>query len=161
QRIAAAASASSRSPSEDSTTRVLGVVVGRNGARVEGAEISIDPGDRNHGLSCRSGAYGQFEIVGVPVVERAHVGATSCSSCLAGDVRLQPGFTDLGELVLREAVHLFGSVVDPEGKPLAGAHVSLSTVGRESTTDSSGRFDFDRVPTGRTELEFERSGFVL
>ncbi len=58
---------------------------------------------------------------------------------------------------------LSGSVLDPSGAAIAGAAVVLRTDAAsapiETKTDSSGSFHFDRVPSGKCEIEVRADGF--
>lgn len=54
-----------------------------------------------------------------------------------------------------------GRVVDARsGAPMAGADVSIAALSRTTTTDSSGRFTFDALPTGTHTLAVRRIGFA-
>jgi Ca-activated chloride channel family protein len=55
-----------------------------------------------------------------------------------------------------------GVVLDPAGKPIAGATVELriaSTIERRGATNSRGEFRFERVPSGSYEVHAEKPGF--
>src|SRR5271169_354065 len=57
-----------------------------------------------------------------------------------------------------------GRILDPQGVPVAGAHVKLSnsagTVARESTSDAQGNFILDAVSPGEYQLTAESDAFV-
>lgn len=55
---------------------------------------------------------------------------------------------------------LSGVVVDQLGRPVSGAQIALTTLGRSMRTTEAGAFRFDSVGPGRYELEFRRIGFT-
>jgi Carboxypeptidase regulatory-like domain len=59
------------------------------------------------------------------------------------------------------AVRVTGSVTDPLSMPIPGADVRLYSLDRilQTTSDSSGRFKFDAVPTGTYEFDVLAPGF--
>jgi hypothetical protein len=63
-----------------------------------------------------------------------------------------------------EVSKLSGRVLDPQGVPISGAHVKLTSLDgaapRETTTDSQGRFDFGEVGAGTYRLGAEISSFA-
>ena len=61
----------------------------------------------------------------------------------------------------QEAVRVTGSVSDPLSNPIPGADISLFSLDRilQTTSDSSGHFTFDVVPTGKYEFEVLAQGF--
>jgi hypothetical protein len=70
----------------------------------------------------------------------------------------------LGSLVLSAQAPLAsvsGTVRDAEtGAPIAGVVVSLPSLGRITLSDSLGRYDLDRVPSGPQELAARRMGYA-
>ena len=59
------------------------------------------------------------------------------------------------------SISVTGSVSDQLSAPIAGAHISLYSLDRilQTKSDSSGRFKFDAVPTGKYEFEVLAQGF--
>lgn len=57
-----------------------------------------------------------------------------------------------------------GKILDPQGVPVAGAHLKLVNAGgnliRESTGDSQGNFTLDGVDPGEYQLRGESDSFV-
>ncbi|HYV25293.1 MAG TPA: carboxypeptidase-like regulatory domain-containing protein [Pyrinomonadaceae bacterium] len=61
-----------------------------------------------------------------------------------------------------QAAHgVTGSVTDPLSVPIPGAEIRLYSLERilQTTSDSSGRFEFDAVPNGKYEFEVLAQGF--
>lgn len=62
--------------------------------------------------------------------------------------------------VIAQEVRWGGRVVeDRTGAPLAGVELSIAALSLRTTTDSSGRFAFDRLATGAHKLSARRIGF--
>jgi hypothetical protein len=61
----------------------------------------------------------------------------------------------------QESVGVTGSVSDPLSIPIPGADIRLYSLDRilQTTSDSSGRFRFDAVPTGKYEFDVLAPGF--
>jgi carboxypeptidase family protein len=53
-----------------------------------------------------------------------------------------------------------GSIVDASGKPVAGAVVTIDTV-LSATTDASGKFSIDKVPSGIVDYTIAATGFKI
>jgi hypothetical protein len=55
----------------------------------------------------------------------------------------------------QEPIKVTGSVTDPNSAPIPGAHISLYSLDRilQTTSDSSGHFQFNAVPAGKYEFE--------
>lgn len=60
-------------------------------------------------------------------------------------LNVQAGKTLIVDVVLTEAAHVRGKVVDEEGNPVTGAKVNA---GVSATTDAQGNYFIKRVPTG-------------
>jgi protocatechuate 3,4-dioxygenase beta subunit len=77
---------------------------------------------------------------------------------------------DLGDLTLTAGDNFLGRVVDPSGKPLAGAKVGLeesgssmmrgSTVNRKAVSDEAGYFRIGGLPTGKYRVQARSAGYV-
>src|SRR5437588_11910342 len=61
----------------------------------------------------------------------------------------------------QKIVRVTGSVSDPQSAPIGGASITLFSLDRilQTTSDSSGHFTFDAVPTGKYEFEVLAPGF--
>jgi len=61
----------------------------------------------------------------------------------------------------QKPITVIGSVADQNSAPIAGAHVTLYSLDRilQTTSDSSGRYQFDAVPAGTYEFEVLAQGF--
>ncbi len=55
---------------------------------------------------------------------------------------------------------LAGTVVGPDGKPLARAQVSVAGIGRTATTGAAGTFALDSLPSGTFGLDVRALGFA-
>ncbi|HKC24437.1 MAG TPA: carboxypeptidase-like regulatory domain-containing protein, partial [Thermoanaerobaculia bacterium] len=112
------------------------------------------------GLATFTAADGTYRLDGVPVQgagEAAYVvNAIDYARGLQGDTSLPP-VLDVGDDTPLAAPTIFlrgmtgsvtGVVLDPLGKPVAGAGVVLYAIA-ETTTDGSGRFSFEDVPIGK------------
>lgn len=60
----------------------------------------------------------------------------------------------------RGGARLTGTVRDDRGNPVAGAHVSIWSSGRNATTSDRGAFAIDSAPGGTHTLEIRALGFV-
>ncbi|MBL0939327.1 MAG: carboxypeptidase-like regulatory domain-containing protein [Gemmatimonadaceae bacterium] len=61
----------------------------------------------------------------------------------------------------QQASALVGSVLsDPDERPVVGATVELPTLGKRTTTDSSGSFRIDSVPAGKHALVVRAVGYA-
>ena len=58
-----------------------------------------------------------------------------------------------------QAAVISGTVVDPVGRPVAGARIAIAELGRAVLTDAQGRFSLGDVPRGRFTLLVSRTGF--
>jgi hypothetical protein len=118
----------------------------------------------------RTGSDGRFEIAGIPpgllAVELEHEGWQIVRPAL---VEIVAGETaDLGDLVLAEGARLEGRVLDPEGAPLPGATVALSTQSfftqssaARTRSDESGSFVLQGLAPGvQQTLEARAKGFA-
>jgi protocatechuate 3,4-dioxygenase beta subunit len=158
--------------------RVLGRVVEEAGRPVAGARIVFkkgepvftggsgeftipDPSTGVHDLRVYRPGFAPLILPSVEVAEK--------------DLRI-----DLGTLTLRKAIVLDGRVIDPEGKPVAGAKIVAGTLFRHMTdrlftheemkgmaepgaavTDAEGRFRIGEIlPGERFNLYVKRSGYV-
>jgi protocatechuate 3,4-dioxygenase beta subunit len=108
----------------------------------------------NSGMTFKVEAHGEFFA---PVT-------TEIAALTAGEE------VDLGTLTLTSGDRLVGRVLDPKGKPVAGAVVRLaesgssmmrgSTVSRKAKTDENGDYIIDGLPTGEYRVRAQSSGFL-
>ena len=83
-------------------------------------------------------------------------------------IELEPGEDRLLDLELLRGVAVSGTVLDPDGEPLAGAEVSAGggqpwfggRGGREAETDAEGRFALVAVQPGELTLEASLDGWL-
>ena len=61
------------------------------------------------------------------------------------------------DVVLAEAAHVRGKVVDESGNPVSGAKVNA---GGSATTDAQGNYLIKRVPTGARTITGEAAGYL-
>jgi carboxypeptidase family protein len=61
----------------------------------------------------------------------------------------------------QEPIKVTGSVTDPNSAPIPGARITLYSLDRilQTTSDSSGHFQFNAVPSGKYEFEVLSPGF--
>lgn len=66
-----------------------------------------------------------------------------------------------GSTHAQRPINVTGFVTDPNSAPIPGARISLYSLDRilQTTSDSSGHFRFDAVPTGNYEFEVLSPGF--
>lgn len=120
------------------------------------------PGERGT-IEATTDARGRFGFPQVPAAEiDLLAGRAGFTPLLARNRRMPPGqgTWELGRVVLRRGVSLSGRVVDPAGRPVAGAQIYrmatiaspelLATTLREeepdATTGADGRFSFGDLP---------------
>jgi len=71
---------------------------------------------------------------------------------------VQAGKTLIEDVVLTEAAHVRGKVVDEAGNPVSGAKVNAG--GSATTTDAQGNYLIKRVPTGTRTITGEATGYL-
>lgn len=143
---------------------VSGRVVTLHGEPIEGARIDWLGGDSGFGFAA-SDSNGHFQLWMTKPALYLSVSAHGFArmSLKVEELKLEKPDTDLGDLVLSEAVRIEGRVLSPDGVPLSGARIQRrdffwttswsTTDGSWSTTDGSfllfdtrGR-DFDKPLT--------------
>ena len=153
--------------------RVRGIVLGADGAPVQGAQVSLRPGlnaflgqitERKYRwLETSSDAQGRFDLPGVPAGSGYTISATAPTIALEEQLGLEVRAGQVTEVDLRchPGAVIGGRVIDGEGAPVAGANVAMvyldmsrllfSADGRAEpiTTDGEGRFRIERVAAGR------------
>ena len=65
-----------------------------------------------------------------------------------------------GLATAQNAAVLTGRIVDSAGKPIAGATVRVPQLERAATTDSTGQYRLEGLPTGRVTIVGEAPGFA-
>lgn len=73
-------------------------------------------------------------------------------------LNVQAGKTLIVDVVLTEAAHVRGKVVDEAGNPVSGAKVNAG--GLATTTDAQGNYFIKRVPTGTITITGEAAGYL-
>ena len=70
-------------------------------------------------------------------------------------------FTIVASTPGQELIKVTGAATDPQSTPIPGARISLYSLDRilQTTSDSSGRFQFNAVPSGKYEFEVLAPGF--
>ena len=146
--------------------RVEGIVTS-NGAPQPGAHVRITSGN-NFDTLTYTDSTGRYSIDGVPV-GRINATATLSGNFLTGtnggNLEGEGGSLTL-DVALRDSGRLTGHVVTAVGAaaaPLSLVTVQVGGVGGaklETTTDTEGAFEFDRVPAGFATLSAEVLGSI-
>lgn len=150
-----------------------GVAEGRPGPRMPGRGRSAES------PLARSGAEGRFQLRLVPgqplTLTVTHPDFVTAKVPL-GEIPPRMNRTGL-QVVLQKGLSSFGKVVDAEGRPIAGAQVSLyPDTGQKDlfvspfqqppeasppvATDAQGRFTIEHLEPGRFDLQAEARGFA-
>ncbi|UOK66124.1 carboxypeptidase-like regulatory domain-containing protein [Paenibacillus sp. OVF10] len=74
-------------------------------------------------------------------------------------LNVQAGKTLIVDVVLTEAAHVRGKVVDEAGNPVSGAKVNAGGLAT-TTTDAQGNYFIKRVPTGTITITGEAAGYL-
>ncbi|MGG4402609.1 carboxypeptidase-like regulatory domain-containing protein [Paenibacillus amylolyticus] len=74
-------------------------------------------------------------------------------------LNVQAGKTLIVDVVLTEAAHVRGKVVDEAGNPVSGAKVNAGG-SATATTDAQGNYFIKRVPTGTRTITGEAAGYL-
>ena len=156
-------------------TPLEGIVVNPTGQPVANAEVTLG-GGYGYGNSIppiRTDAAGRFQF-GIKPGTKANLVATHPGFGPAG-VKAEVGTAPQRvTLTLPPAATLNGQVVNPSGKPLARARVTLTwqpdkldptnyramPVGLEIQTDADGRFAWPEAPPGAVQAEVYASGYT-
>jgi protocatechuate 3,4-dioxygenase beta subunit len=174
---------------EPSTGRIVqleatlaGQVVDPEGRPVAGASVTAYPTEsewttlRPEARATRAGAEGRFLLNGLPqkkayrlFVQAQGFVPTWWETALG---KPGPGAPPV-RIVLSPGVVFTGRIVDPDGRPIAGADLALSTAadglegtgasmssGMKASSETSGRFRFEHVGTGAFSLQVTRPGFA-
>jgi RNA polymerase sigma factor (sigma-70 family) len=114
------------------TGEVRGKVVGERARPAVGAEVEAfwdfderGPGTGHHRLKVRTGAEGRFVIPGVPEGAEVSLSARYRELRTPGPRSTVPGEAVILHLTQSSGVALSGLVLDPAGRPIAGAVVHL------------------------------------
>jgi len=163
---------------------VKGTVVNSNGTPV--ATFSVHPSPKGGTKASKQldarpfrGAAGQgaFEYTGIPPgLYDINFRSSGYAVQTVPDVQVSNGVLDLGRVVLEEGGIISGFVVDPQGRPIAGADVrvvggasrfqSPSLGARNSSnpsrtaTDSRGVFEFRNLRSGVVSLQVKADSYV-
>jgi thiol-disulfide isomerase/thioredoxin len=146
---------------------LAGRVVDAAGKPVSEATITRNREWRNPAASLTSDTNGHFKIINLKPGEMY---LTVQAKHLAGQTRLLTLSNAMPELKIEMAPGkvLQGKVMDPAGKPIAGASAQMDRLELgpmefewSATTDGDGRFAWDSAPAGEHPYSFSASGFHL
>ncbi|HEX4964332.1 MAG TPA: carboxypeptidase regulatory-like domain-containing protein [Thermoanaerobaculia bacterium] len=119
--------------------------------------------DRLPPAKARSDAKGRFEVPGLSggVFDLA-VGARGFGSVLVRGIMVGQGREDLGTVILPPGTGLEGIVIDPDGQPISGAKVSVSSSPSEDLeTGADGRFTLTGLKDGEiVTVRVTRTGYL-
>ena len=144
---------------------VDGLVLDGNGWPATGCEVefqSLQPPPAGAELPSApvrvtSGPFGKFEVPRLPAGPTQYAARARDGGRLRGTVELRAGQRHALQLSVRPPSLLRGTVVDENGKALAGTRVAVdaaaSIAGAATTTDADGRFQFDQVGPGLVQVE--------
>ena len=139
---------------------VRGRVIDEHEAPVAGATVCTYPRKRNQ---TTTDAKGRFRLGSLdPQKERTRVSALM-SGFVTASVRVEPDSAETElELVLMRGASLSGRVVTEDGRPIAGAQVSVGYLPSSSggQTDELGAFSLDVVPEGSNRIWALRQGWA-
>ena len=144
---------------------ITGKVTDDDGHPLGGARLTV--GGAIHEIVARvwSDFDGTFTLSGVPAGEAVvtvHL-AEYAPHLLVVDA--DPKIPAALDIVLSPAVQVAGRVVDPDGKPVLGAHVMAerwkghATLALQAMTDENGRFTILDAPTGEFTVRVSARGF--
>ncbi|MEX1024654.1 MAG: carboxypeptidase-like regulatory domain-containing protein [Planctomycetota bacterium] len=166
-----------------------GMVVDTGGDRVAGAEVRVwltPEVDEEPDALVFSEPDGSFRVprVGPKFVAAAKTESLACRKGLRGEMTPSTRCEGL-ELVVAPAAALHGTVVDPTGRPIEGAHITLGTglhshashqgtsvpgitwfhglggaVLEKVITNANGEFRIEGQPAGKTQVLVEAAGLV-
>jgi hypothetical protein len=138
----------------DEGATVSGRVTREDGAPARDVHVSCEL------VSTRTDSNGRYRIVGV------HPGPIAVQTEGASTLKdIEPHQHLVVDLIIATRTHhLRGVVVGPDGAPVWGATVDVSTgefgLGPRATTNPDGLFDVERLPAGKFDVTAERAGFV-
>ncbi|HVY60912.1 MAG TPA: carboxypeptidase-like regulatory domain-containing protein, partial [Planctomycetota bacterium] len=96
---------------------------------------------------------GRFEIDDVdPACVRIELTPAGYAPYVIDHPRIEPGKTFEATIPLERGGVVTGTVLDPAGKPVEGAHVFAGRGGTSASTDGEGRFRLPDVPPGTREV---------
>jgi hypothetical protein len=150
---------------EDRAAEIHGRILDANGDPVEGAAVRlVSAGSPSRVLrAAKSAAGGSFSFAGVgPDAVRVVADHGSDGAVSSADLRVADGRSIEITLVLSTTGSVFGTVVDADDHPVAGA--TLSILGAlwtvpDTTSDPAGAFRFVAVPREATFLAAVATGY--
>lgn len=163
-----------RGPEPDAS--VHGWVRSERGLPIAGARLNLeDSADRfsSRNASVSSGTDGEFRV---PLVHGKYaIEVRSPEEPIAWhlfrDIELTKGDDALLELIVSDGKRLGGDVVDSDGGPVPGAWVNVRPIGdgaaqrkgdeMETTSDSTGHFEFTHLSTGRLRISAKTRELVM
>ncbi len=157
----------------DSGVSIVGVVVDEHGNSIGGLSVNAN-GIQNKKYSggfTKTDKNGRFKIAHLDneVVYRIEVRASNGITTIASENGVSPGQNEFRITVPWDALGvatLTGRIVKPDGRPATGANVSAirqpfvsgGSTGIE-TADSTGKFQFKKIPPGRYRLSLDLPRF--
>jgi RNA polymerase sigma factor (sigma-70 family) len=118
---------------------LVGLVVDDRARPVAGAEVvaywileETGPGTRQHRLTARTGPDGRFVVDRVPVEAEVKLTAHHGGVRTDGPRTSRVGEATILRLTVEDGVSLEGRVLDPNGRPMAGAYVHIRSARRNS-----------------------------
>jgi Carboxypeptidase regulatory-like domain len=141
---------------------VVGRVIDSQGRPI--TEASVRLGNRFWNPATKTDAEGRFRFRNVAATNTFLTVQATGHAPEARSVRVSDGLKPI-EFCLGAGRTIQGNVVDPQGRPLAGASVIVSrwdgprTLDRLSQTDAEGRFVWDGAPSGQFSLTVSKAGY--
>ena len=171
--------------SQTSPTQITGRVLLQGGIPVASAQVACfqtggSTGWMQYsptGQTVATDEDGRFRLVGVPERESLSLEVThaTASPTTVEPLQLEQGqVLELGDIVLEVGVRLFGKVLDPEGRPVVGAHLLVSDMGRatasgsapqptvfaETLTDGLGEYSVEHLGRRQYTVDIDAEGFA-
>ncbi len=137
---------------------IIGTVTDQTGKPVPDALVKVTGAlDR----PVRTDQQGRYAVTGLDYDYNPNIAiwADSADYMLYEQDRLdvRAGATLVVDVVLTEAAHVRGKVLDEAGNPISGAKVNA---GGSATTDAQGNYFIKRVPTGARTITGEAAGYL-
>jgi protocatechuate 3,4-dioxygenase beta subunit len=142
-----------------------GRVVDDIGNSLDGARVIVeDPRGILERRVLHAGEAGRFRIARLPPGRLRLSAVTPGLLAASREVSLRPSEeTDVEIALLRGGLLIEGLVSDPNGNPVAGAHIALSSGSggdpKNTVTDEVGHFQFDDLPQGTYALRAEHGNY--
>jgi len=150
-------------------TGVSGTVVAADGAPASGAVVHLatEDGPFRRESETTSDSRGRFELRDVlPGTAWIEARKPGFAASAPSQIEIEPGERHKVQLALQHPLVIAGHVIDPFGKPVAGARVRAgrrnTRVGSlETYTDDDGRYRFDAVDSGPYWVGAYKPGYAI